>query len=84
MRIVIQRVNSASVTVDNQLISNIGKGLLCLIGIGLNDTERELKWGVDKILKIQLFNNQDDKPWKQNVKEKDFEVCTFNICPSFL
>ena len=44
MRIVIQRVNRASVTIDNRLKSEIGKGLLILLGIEEADTDEDLKW----------------------------------------
>lgn len=44
MKAVIQRVSSASVTVDNKIISEIGRGLVCLIGICSDDTTDDADW----------------------------------------
>ena len=51
MRIVIQRVNRASVTINNKLNSEIGKGLLILLGIEEADTDEDLKWLTATVLK---------------------------------
>ncbi|KAG9884249.1 hypothetical protein KCV05_g18650, partial [Aureobasidium melanogenum] len=56
MRTVIQRVKSASVTVDGQLISTIGKGLLVLAAIGKDDTQKEVESMANKILKAKLWD----------------------------
>lgn len=50
MRAVIQRVTSASVTVDGTCVSSIGKGLLCLVGVGVGDTAADAVWLANKIL----------------------------------
>ncbi|EFP90124.2 uncharacterized protein PGTG_15972 [Puccinia graminis f. sp. tritici CRL 75-36-700-3] len=55
MRAVIQRVTSASVTVNQTEISRIGKGLCVLIGIGTDDTTKEMSYIVSKILSLRLF-----------------------------
>jgi len=59
MRIVIQRVKSASVTVDGKVIGSIKHGLLLLVGVHENDTEKELKWCCRKIPKLRIFNDDD-------------------------
>ena len=49
MRAVIQRVSSASVTIDGQVKSSIGKGLLILLGVGYEDGQEDIDWLVKKI-----------------------------------
>lgn len=58
---VIQRVKSASVTVDGQLISKIGRGLLVLAGVGREDTEKDIDTMINRILKAKLFPAETDK-----------------------
>ncbi len=58
MRIVIQKVSKASVTVEEQLISSIGKGLLVLLGIENADTEEDIDWLVKKMLNLRIFNDE--------------------------
>lgn len=58
MRIVIQRVSQASVTIDGQTKSSIGKGFLILIGIGRDDTEEDIKWLVNKIIGLRIFDDE--------------------------
>lgn len=61
MRAVIQRVNNASVTIDGEVYSEIGKGLLVLLGVGPEDTEKDLKYICDKVLGLRIFSDEDDK-----------------------
>ncbi len=61
MRAVIQRVSSASVTVDSEITGKIGAGLLVLLGIHKDDGVTELKWMVDKIINLRIFEDEDQK-----------------------
>lgn len=61
MKIVIQRVLKADVTVDEKVIGKIGKGYLILFGVGENDTEEELPKYVDKIVKMRIFADENGK-----------------------
>jgi len=61
MRVVIQRVSSAKVEVENQIVGEIGKGLLVLIGITQDDTEKDLEWIVKKTTLLRIFTDEDDK-----------------------
>lgn len=61
MRAVIQRVSEASVKVDNNIVGEIGKGLLALIGIGEGDTPKDLDYLVDKVLGLRIFQDENDK-----------------------
>ena len=61
MRSVVQRVNSASVTVDGEVIGKIGKGLLVLLGVCDDDTEADMKWLADKVSGLRIFTDENDK-----------------------
>lgn len=59
MRLVIQRVKKASVEVDNIEISKIGKGLLILVGVENEDTEKDAVWLAQKTANMRIFNDQN-------------------------
>jgi D-tyrosyl-tRNA(Tyr) deacylase len=59
---VIQRVKSASVTVDGQLVSSIGRGLLVLAAISKDDTEKDVEAMASKILKTKLWDDDSVDP----------------------
>ncbi|HAJ05712.1 MAG TPA: D-tyrosyl-tRNA(Tyr) deacylase [Chloroflexi bacterium] len=68
MRLLIQRVNEASVTVDEKLISSINKGLLVFVGIGQQDSKSEAQWLANKVAKLRIF---PDEFGKTNLSLKD-------------
>lgn len=57
MKLVIQRVSEASVTIDQQLNAAIGHGLLVLIGIGNDDDEKDIKYLVHKLAQLRIFGD---------------------------
>ena len=59
MRILIQRVKKASVTVEGELISLINKGLLVFVGICDEDTDEDIEWLTKKIANIRLFDDEN-------------------------
>jgi D-aminoacyl-tRNA deacylase len=61
MRILIQRVSKASVSVEKQTISSIGKGLLILLGIGHNDGETQAAFLAEKVANLRIFEDQAGK-----------------------
>lgn len=61
MKALIQRVSSASVTVDQQLVGAINTGLLVLLGVEKDDTELQLKKLADKVLKYRVFSDENGK-----------------------
>ena len=68
MRCLIQRVSSASVTIDSQVHSTIGQGLLVLVGIENGDGEEDLNWLSGKITGLRIF---DDANGIMNLSVKD-------------
>ena len=61
MRLLIQRVNHASVKVDGEVIGNIGKGFLVLVGIGQNDTREVADKYMKKMLGLRIFEDENGK-----------------------
>lgn len=70
MRALIQRVLQASVTVEGQIVGQIGQGLLVLLGITHSDTEQEAKWLAEKTTNLRIFADED---YKMNLSVKDVE-----------
>lgn len=70
MKLVIQRVSEASVKVNNEEISKIGKGFLVLIGINNSDTKSNADYLVNKLVNLRLFEDENDK---LNLSLKDIE-----------
>jgi D-tyrosyl-tRNA(Tyr) deacylase len=61
MRIVLQRVREASVTIDGGVVGAIGKGFLLLVGFAPGDTEAEVVWLADKVAGLRLFADAEGK-----------------------
>lgn len=59
MRVVVQRVKSASVVVNTEEVSSIGSGLLVLVGFEDDDNEEDLNWMVVKLLRLRIFDDAD-------------------------
>lgn len=59
MRVLIQRVSKASVTIENKIKSRISKGLLILVGIEDADNEEDIEWITNKIVNIRLFDDEN-------------------------
>ncbi len=68
MRAVVQRVSSASVTVEGQIVGQIGSGLLVLLGISHDDNAEDAQWLAHKIVHLRIFN---DEAGKMNLSLKD-------------
>ena len=60
MKIVIQRVSSCSVTIDNQVVANIQKGLLVLVGFEDADNNEDLNWLTSKIANLRILGDEND------------------------
>lgn len=70
MKAVIQRVKSASVSINNQLYSKISQGILVLLGVEKNDTKQNADYLADKILKLRIFEDENEK---MNFSIKDIQ-----------
>ena len=61
MKLVVQRVTRASVTVENEVVGKIEKGLMVLLGIGENDTEEIADFLVNKLVNLRIFEDENEK-----------------------
>jgi D-tyrosyl-tRNA(Tyr) deacylase len=73
MKIVLQRVSSASVTIDNRVVADIQKGLLILVGIVDTDRQEDIDWLVGKITKIRVFDDEN-QVMNLSIQEIDGEI----------
>ncbi|XP_019940073.1 D-aminoacyl-tRNA deacylase 1 [Paralichthys olivaceus] len=74
MRAIVQRVTKATVTVGEEQVSSIGRGLCVLLGVSVEDTQRDADYIVRKILNLRLFEDENGRPWSKSVMDRDFEV----------
>ncbi|KAJ0081240.1 hypothetical protein Patl1_10598 [Pistacia atlantica] len=75
MRAVVQRVTSASIEVDGRIVSEIGPGLLVLVGLHESDTDSDADFICRKVLNMRLFPNENTgKGWDFNVMQKNYGV----------
>ena len=70
MRVVVQRVTYASVTINNQVFSSIQNGLLVLLGIEDSDTSEDINWLCNKLVNLRIFGDADGI---MNLSIKDIE-----------
>jgi len=61
LRALVQRVSRASVSVDGRLVSSIGAGLLVLLGVGVEDGERDADWLADKVRNLRVFADAEGR-----------------------
>ncbi|MEQ9264138.1 MAG: D-aminoacyl-tRNA deacylase [Balneolaceae bacterium] len=61
MKVVVQRVKSASVKVGNEITGAIQHGILLLVGVHTEDTKQQMEWMCEKILKLRIFEDNEDK-----------------------
>ncbi|MEI6222437.1 MAG: D-aminoacyl-tRNA deacylase [bacterium] len=61
MKLLIQRVTSASVSVDNKVVGKIQKGIVLFIGIGKNDQEKDIDWLIEKTINLRIFPDNSGK-----------------------
>ncbi|HEX9151856.1 MAG TPA: D-aminoacyl-tRNA deacylase [Flavobacterium sp.] len=73
MKVVIQRVSSASVTIDEKIVADIKKGLLVLVGIEDADTQEDSNWLVNKIANLRIFGDEN-QVMNRSVKDIDGDI----------
>lgn len=71
MKLVIQRVNSASVSVDGECVGHCGKGLMMLLGVGEGDTKEDAELLARKVVNLRIFTDDADK---MNLSVKDIDA----------
>ncbi|RDY01692.1 D-aminoacyl-tRNA deacylase [Mucuna pruriens] len=75
MRAVVQRVASASVEVEGRIVSEIGPGLLVLVGVHDSDSDADADYICRKVLNMRLFPNENTgKAWDHSVVQKNYQV----------
>lgn len=74
MRIVLQRVKSASVTVEGNIVSSIGPGTLALVGLHEHDSEEDLHYCCKRLLGARLWPSESGGQWRHGVKQRDYEI----------
>ena len=74
MRFVIQRVNRGCVKVSSQIVGQINKGLMVLVGISDRDTDEHIEHITDKLLNIRLFDDDKGNRWKESVKSLGLDI----------
>ncbi|HEX8636842.1 MAG TPA: D-aminoacyl-tRNA deacylase [Pyrinomonadaceae bacterium] len=82
MRAVLQRVSRAKVTVGNETVGEIGKGILILLGVSRGDSETEARYILEKTVNLRIFEDADDK---MNLSLSDIKgdllvVSQFTLC----
>ena len=82
MKLVIQRVTRASVTIENKLFSSIQKGALVLFGVEKDDSEDMLDYYAQKLLKLRIFEDENGKMNKSllDIKGEILVVSQFTLC----
>lgn len=82
MKLVIQRVTRASVTIENKLFSSIQKGALVLFGVEKDDSEDMLEYYAQKLLKLRIFEDEQGKMNKSllDIKGEILVVSQFTLC----
>ncbi len=73
MRVVVQRVSNASVSIDEKKVAAIHDGLLVFLGIGTQDTKEDSEWLANKISSLRIFSDKDGK-MNRSVTEVNGEV----------
>jgi len=74
MRAIVQRVTQASVSVNEELISKIGKGICVLVGISRDDTDKDIEYIVRKLLNLRIWDGDTGKRWQHSVSQKKYEI----------
>ncbi|KAI9912932.1 hypothetical protein PsorP6_005593 [Peronosclerospora sorghi] len=74
MKILLQRVTSAAVRVEDKVVGEIKKGVLCFVGIGCDDTEEDAAWCCRRLLNARLWPDDSGRAWKMSVRSKEYQV----------
>ncbi len=75
MKVVVQKCLESSVSVDNKVISSIGKGLMVLVGFTHNDTEKDVEFLTNKVINLRIFEDEDGIMNRNILEEKGEILC---------
>lgn len=75
MKVVIQKCIESSVTVDNRLISSIGKGLMVLVGFTHDDTQKDIDYLVNKVINLRIFEDENGIMNRSVLQEEGEILC---------
>ncbi|SCU87827.1 LADA_0E06392g1_1 [Lachancea dasiensis] len=78
MKIVLQKVSRASVTVDSQVVSAIKTGYMLLVGISVDDTIKDVEKLTNKVVKLRAFDDGAGYGWKQNIQEVNGQILSIS------
>ncbi|MFC1752150.1 D-aminoacyl-tRNA deacylase [Thermoproteota archaeon] len=73
MKLVIQRVSEADITINGKTTAKIGLGMLVLLGISKQDTEEQVKYLADKLIGLRIFEDEDGK-MNKDIVQKNGEI----------
>jgi D-tyrosyl-tRNA(Tyr) deacylase len=73
MRVVLQKVKKASVSVENEIVSSINTGLLVLVGVEESDSQEDIDWLVKKVVQLRVFNDENGV-MNRSVKDVDGDM----------
>lgn len=73
MRALIQRVLEAKVLVNNEIVGKINQGLLVFLGVGHNDTDKDIQWLASKIVQMRIFSDEEGK-MNKSVKDVNGDI----------
>lgn len=79
MIVVVRRVQSASVIVDNQTVSSINQGLLLYVGLAVGDTKEECNYFAKKIANLRIFDSEDKEISVQDIQGEILSVSQFTL-----
>ena len=74
MRLVVQRVKAASVTVAGEKVTSIGPGLVALVGLHEHDSDEDLQYCCRKLLAAKLWPNDNGGQWRHGVKQRNLDL----------
>lgn len=75
MKVVLQRVSASSVSIDDEIVGQIGRGINLLVGVAATDTDAEIAWLVNKCLNLRIFPaSETESKWDKSVLEIAGEI----------
>lgn len=78
MKIVLQKVSQASVTVESQIVSQIKKGYMLLVGISTEDKMEDVEKLAKKVTSLRIFEDETGAFWKKNIKDANGEILSIS------